>query len=78
MKKLLMEALTVGIILSLCGCEDPEKQDAAVTTTVTTTSVATTAETSASETTTGKVGGFIVREEAPGADIEWDEIGNAE
>jgi len=78
MKKLLMAALAVGIIFSICGCEDPEKQNVTTTTSVTTTLVIITEEITPSETTTGKVGGFIVREEAPGADIEWDEIGNAE
>ncbi len=63
MRKLLIAALACAAILCFSGCEPPEKEDSATTT---------------SGTTTSKVGGFVVREEAPGGDIQWEEIGNAE
>ncbi len=84
MRKILTAAFVAAVMICLCGCEPPEKEETTTTTatttaTTTTTSAVTTAseteEQTVSETTTGKVGGFIVYEEAPGADIEWEEIG---
>jgi len=88
MKKLLLTFFACGIILCLCGCENPEKQDTTTTTAVTTTEAVetTTAETtttpaeSVSETTTSRIGGFIVYDEMPedGGEFEWEEVGTAE
>ncbi len=90
MKKILTAILASALILSLSGCEDPEKQETTtpaettVTTTVTTTTTTapettaettTTAEITASETTTSKIGGFIVYDELPEDGDTWEEIG---
>lgn len=91
MKRILLTALALAAVLSLSGCNPPEKKDETTTEAVTTITVTTTTETTTTsetttasetatvtETTTGKVGGFIVYDEAPGADIEWENIGVVE
>lgn len=72
MKKIIMLIFTLAVIVSVSGCEPPEKE-AEFTTTATTTVQTTTA---VSETTTDRIGGFIIEEVAPGGDIEWEDIGS--
>ena len=91
MKKILIAAFALSVVLSLSGCEDPEKQETTTpaettvttTTTTTTTTVsetsaeaaATTAEITAPETTTSRIGGFIVYDQLPEDGDSWEEIG---
>lgn len=81
MKRKLLTILISIAVLSLCGCNPPDKEEETTTASAATTTASTTVTTEASEsveaseTTTGRVGGFIVYDDAPGADIEWEEIG---
>ena len=74
MKKIFLAALIITVVLCVSSCEPPEKPESETTTTTSLTSETTTAQTSeeaVSETTTGRIGGFIIEEMAPGGDIQW-------
>lgn len=88
MKRIITAVFVSALIVCLCGCENPEKKEASTTTTVVTTTEQTVSETitqaaetteqTSAETTTGKIGGFIIYDEAPGADVTWEDIGAEE